>query len=78
MMQLTHVGLAELVAHSGEEYVQIARRLATDLPRLAKMRAALRERMEKSPLMDGARFARNVERVYREIWREWCANPASP
>ena len=26
----------------------------------------------KSPLMDGARFARNLEAAYREMWEAWC------
>jgi predicted O-linked N-acetylglucosamine transferase (SPINDLY family) len=32
--------------------------------------------MEQSPLMDGLRFARNIEAVYRQMWWKWCAQPA--
>jgi len=39
---------------------------------LAQLRATLRGRMEKSPLMDGERFARNIESTYRNLWRRWC------
>jgi len=28
--------------------------------------------MSASPLMDGAKFAKRVEEVYREIWQTWC------
>ena len=48
--------------------------LAGNLPRLAELRATLRERMQASPLTDGPRFARNVERAYREMWRAWCSS----
>ena len=53
--------------------MQIAVELANDLPRLAQLRATLRERMQKSPLMDAPRFVRNVEAAYRTMWRRWCA-----
>jgi predicted O-linked N-acetylglucosamine transferase (SPINDLY family) len=70
---LSNVDLSELVARSPEEYIGIAQACATDLPRLAALRAELRERMCRSPLMDGQRFAGHVEAAYREMWRRWCA-----
>jgi predicted O-linked N-acetylglucosamine transferase (SPINDLY family) len=70
---LFNVGLPELVARSADEYVRIASELAHDLPRLGGVRSALRQRMEQSPLMDGPRFARNIEAAYRQMWRQWCA-----
>ena len=30
------------------------------------------DRLTASPLMDGPRFARNVEAAYRDVWRRWC------
>jgi len=73
---LTNVGLPELVAKTPEEYVDIAIKLAGDLPRLAELRKTLRERMENSPLMDAKRFAQNVEAAYRDIWQRWCTEPS--
>ncbi len=70
--QLTNLGLSELVAWSDDDFVSIAAALAADWPRLAHLRSTLRERMERSPLMDAARFARNIEAAYREMWRRWC------
>jgi predicted O-linked N-acetylglucosamine transferase (SPINDLY family) len=70
---LSNVGLPELVAQDGPQYVQIAAALARDLPRLSQLRATLRDRMQQSPLMDAPRFARNVEAAYRDMWRRWCA-----
>ena len=72
LSQLTNLGLPELIAQTPEQYVQIAVKLAGDLPRLAELRRTLRGRMEKSPLMDAPRFARNVEAAYRQMWRNWC------
>jgi tetratricopeptide (TPR) repeat protein len=69
---LSAVGLPELIAQSAEEYVEIAVRLASDLPRLAALRAGLRERMRQSPLCDGRRLAREIEAAYRDMWRKWC------
>jgi len=71
--QLTNLGLPELVARTEAEFVEIALSLANDLPRLAELRAGLRSRMERSPLMDVRTFARAIESAYREGWRAWCA-----
>jgi len=65
---LSNVGLTESVAHSQEDYVRLAVELASDLPRLTAMRAGLRARMLKSPVMAPSRFARNVEGAYRQMW----------
>jgi predicted O-linked N-acetylglucosamine transferase (SPINDLY family) len=72
MSQLTNLGLPELIARTPDQYVQIATDLAGDLPRLGELRRTLRARMQASPLMDGPRFARNVEAAYRQMWRNWC------
>jgi protein O-GlcNAc transferase len=69
---LNSVGLPELIEQSAEEYVSIAVGLAKDLPRLTELRRTLRERMRASTLMDGPRFARDIEAAYRQMWRNWC------
>ncbi|CAG4892267.1 tetratricopeptide repeat protein [Paraburkholderia saeva] len=73
LSQLFNLGLTELAADSDDAFVRVAVELAANLPRLAGLRQTLRSRMEQSPLMDGARFARHVEAVYRQIWQSWCA-----
>ena len=72
---LSNVGLPELIAESPEEYVEIAVRWATDLSRLAAVRAGLRERMQASPVMDGGQFAAEVEAAFRRMWINWCDRP---
>jgi predicted O-linked N-acetylglucosamine transferase (SPINDLY family) len=73
LSQLSNLGLAELAAYSEDDYVRIAASLGSDLRRLAELRANLRPRMEASVLMDAPRFTRQIEAVYRAMWREWCA-----
>ena len=76
---LTAVGLAgKFVAHSEDEHLALAQRLASDLPGLAQLRATLRARMAASPLRDAASFARALEGACRSLWRDWTrsAGPA--
>jgi predicted O-linked N-acetylglucosamine transferase (SPINDLY family) len=68
-----NLGLPELIARTPEQFVSIAVGLAEDIGRLSSLRAGLRARMERSPLMDGARFTRNMEAAYRGVWRRWCS-----
>ena len=66
---LAVLGLDAWVAASPEEYVARAVELAGNL---SQARQGLRERMRASPLMDEARFARDMEALYRQMWRTWC------
>lgn len=69
---LHHSGHGDLVADSPSAYVEIARGLATDLPRLSSIRSRLRPDLAASPICDAPTYARNVEAAYRDIWRRWC------
>ncbi len=73
LSQLHNLDLLELVAYTDDQFVTLAVDWAGDLHRLSTLRADLRRRMEQSPLMDGPRFARNVEVAYRQMWQAWCA-----
>jgi protein O-GlcNAc transferase len=70
--QLNNLNMTDLAAKTDDEFVKIAADLSHDLPRLTQMRARLRGRMKSSPLMDGMKFARNMESAYRQMWRKWC------
>jgi predicted O-linked N-acetylglucosamine transferase (SPINDLY family) len=71
---LSNVGLTEMIARDPEEYVEIAVSLARDLGRLAELRAALRERIRASPLMNIEQFAADVESAFRGMWERWSAH----
>jgi predicted O-linked N-acetylglucosamine transferase (SPINDLY family) len=70
---LSNIGLQELIAQDREQYVSIVADLATNMPRIAQLRSTLRDRMRRSPLMDGPQFTRDVEAAFRTMWRAWCA-----
>jgi protein O-GlcNAc transferase len=72
LSQLSNLRLPDLAGHTPEQFVRIAVELAGDLPRLGGLRSTLRSRMEQSPLMNAANFARNVEAAYRRMWHTWC------
>ena len=57
LSHLTNAGVPELVADDLQDYVSKAAELANDVPRLTGLRSGLRERMAKSALCDGQKFA---------------------
>jgi len=73
---LSNLELIDLAAATPAQYVEIATRLAGDLPRLARLRSELRARMQDSALTDSAQFTKNVEAAYRKIWERWIASNA--
>lgn len=73
LCHLSNVGLTELIAYTAEDYVDLAVALAHDPARLAALRRGLRARFQASPLMDAPRYARNLERAFRDMWIDWCA-----
>ena len=75
---LAHLGLRELVATEPAEFVRIAVELAGNRPRLADLRATLRDRLVGSPLMDARAFARGVEAAYLQFWRRAGRSPTAP
>ncbi len=67
------VGLGELVAEFTDEYIKIAKELATDAQRLSEYRFNLRKTVEQSTLTDGVQFTATLESAYYSIWNEWCS-----
>jgi predicted O-linked N-acetylglucosamine transferase (SPINDLY family) len=72
---LSNAGLPDLIARDPQHYIDLAVQLAADLPRLQQLRAGLRPRMTRSPLLDARQFAQNVEAAYDQMWRQWLKSP---
>jgi protein O-GlcNAc transferase len=66
---LQAIGRPEWSARSPSGYIGIAAALAADAGNLAAMRRAQRARIGSSPLMDINGLARDLEAVYRDLWR---------
>jgi protein O-GlcNAc transferase len=69
---LSNIGLSDLVAHTREQYREIAVRLASDLNKLKSLRYTLRDRVARSPLTDATRFIVHLENCYKNIWDKYC------
>jgi predicted O-linked N-acetylglucosamine transferase (SPINDLY family) len=65
---ITACGLADLVAHSPEEFVAIAKTLSEDSPRLVRLRTALRAMAFEHGFSDSRRFCRDIEAGYRDMY----------
>jgi predicted O-linked N-acetylglucosamine transferase (SPINDLY family) len=68
---LTTVGLTEWIASDPDDYVQRAIALS-EKDALANLRATLRPRLQASALMDEAGFTKDLENLYRQMWRQYC------
>jgi len=68
---MTHVGLEEFIANNEQEYINIAINIAKNTENLAKIRASLRNKMENSPLCDRKNFAKDIEKVYVDLWQKY-------
>jgi predicted O-linked N-acetylglucosamine transferase (SPINDLY family) len=64
---LTALEMPELVASNEHDFISIATKLSSDLPRLVQLRQNLRPIMLASPLCDVAAFTREMERVYQAM-----------
>ena len=68
---LTIAGLPDWIADDKESYLAKAISFASELDKLAGLRASLRSQILASPLFDAARFARNFENALFEMWNQY-------
>ncbi len=70
---LGSVGLDSWVTDDVDSYVARAATAASNLTSLAALRASLRDKFKASPIGSDAKgLAREIESVYRRLWREYC------
>ena len=67
---LKQVGLEKLAVQSIDQYVDKAVGLAGDVELLSALRAELRGRLERSPLMDASQYTQNLEAAFRDAWEQ--------
>ncbi len=66
-----NAGLPDWSAADEDDYVAKAVAFASDLERLAALRAGLRQQVLASPLFDAPRFARHFEDALWGMWQAW-------
>ena len=74
---LTAAGHPEWIAHSPDEYVQLATGLAADRTKLSALRANLRAELKSSALFDYAGQASRFGSALRQCWRSHCHQTAA-
>jgi len=75
---LTYLGRTEWLADTPEDYVRIARKLASDVPALDTLRLGLRKEVERSALMQEDIFNRHFGEGLRVMWLNWLAKADCP
>lgn len=73
---LQRIGLAEFIATTQDQYLQLASNYARDHARLGAIRSSLRASMAAIGTDSVGSLSRDLESVLRDIWRQWCQRPA--
>jgi predicted O-linked N-acetylglucosamine transferase (SPINDLY family) len=71
---LTRAGFPQWCASDDAAFCDLARELAAAAPR--QDRASVRAAVAQSALCNLVGQARGYERLYRAMWRRWCATAA--
>ena len=73
---LTAADVKELIAASPMDYVKKAIQLSRRKELIAAYHVGLREHVKISALMDGQKYLRALEKIYRAVWSECCRSAA--
>ncbi|MBF6617766.1 MAG: methyltransferase regulatory domain-containing protein [Candidimonas sp.] len=66
------VDLAEFITNTHSDYISTAVRWASDLERLAAIRASLRDRLRDSSFLSPVLTVESIEWAMRHAWVQWC------
>ena len=69
---LTVLGLDEWIAQDETQWLALVLQHAANVAMLTTLRQSLRERLRTSTLLDAKKFTRDLEAVYKGVWRDWC------
>ena len=69
---LNSADVKELIANSPMDYVQKVIQLSRRKELIAAYHVGLREHVKNSALMDGQKYLRELERIYRAAWKDFC------
>lgn len=69
---LVAADVAELIANSPMDYVKKAIQLSRRKDLIEAYHVGLREHVKESALMDGQKYIRELEKIYRTIWKDYC------
>ena len=68
---LTNLGLQNFIAKDLNEYIDLAKKISTDIDYLKDLKSSLREKLKKSSLCDGVSFAKDIEDAYNFIYEDY-------
>ncbi|MBR4904511.1 MAG: hypothetical protein IKZ53_07545 [Selenomonadaceae bacterium] len=69
---LNAADISELIAQSPMDYINKAVQLSRRKELLSAYHVGLREHMQNSALMDSKNYIRELEKIYRAIWKNFC------
>jgi len=69
---LNNSGLEELICETPGAYVNKVMEISADYEALNALRLSIRPKIAASPILDGARYTRNLEGTFRQLWCKWC------
>lgn len=71
---LSNLGLEDWIAKTQEEFIEKAKKAASEGARLSLLRGKLRETVKKSPICDWKAYGVKWEEAVRKLWKNWCAS----
>ncbi|MBR4152992.1 MAG: hypothetical protein IKT98_08550 [Selenomonadaceae bacterium] len=69
---LNAADLSELIAHNPMDYVNKAVQLSRRKELVSAYHVGLREHIRDSALMNSGKYIRELEKIYREVWKNFC------